>query len=108
MDLLEQVRLDDTYDKLNDIYDRLNNLDVGPSLIWVYAWAIIKDNLDYFTDDSGESITRNPALTDRDIFGMLWVTEGFTLEYGTEQLSEEILDWMLDRNILIDNEMDEE
>ena len=37
MDLQEQTRMEDTYDKLNKIVDEIGDISVSPSLVWVCA-----------------------------------------------------------------------
>jgi hypothetical protein len=107
MDFQEQTRMQDNYNKLNKIIDLLNDLDVGPSLVWLYTWDMIKHNLDYYTEDSGETLIVNPAISEPEAFQMMWEEadkQGFTLEYGNESLSEHVFDWMVDKNLLIDVE----
>lgn len=111
IDTLEQVRRDAVYIRINKLIEDLGNLDVFPSLVWVYVWDIIKDKLDYYTPDSGEDYITNPKFTEKDVWDMFWQdadSKGFTLEYGSEQVHEEAFDWMLDRDIIITLEDEEE
>lgn len=109
MDELDVARRDRNYEEVNKIVDSLSNLSVFPSLVWVYTWDIVKDKLDYYYGDSGESYVTSSKFTEKDVWDMFWEDadkNGFSLEYGTEDLHEAVFDWMLARDILID--IDEE
>lgn len=100
----QNVRRDKAYTDINEIVDRLNNLNVFPSLVWVYAWDVVKNQLDYYHVDSGEDYVVNDKLTEKDVWDMFWNDadkNGFTLEYGAEGLHEGVFDWMLDRDIIV-------
>ena len=43
MDLLEATRRDDVYNDINAIIDQISNLNVFPSLVWIWAWDNVKD-----------------------------------------------------------------
>jgi hypothetical protein len=104
MDLQDQARRDDSYEALNKIVDSLKEVSAFPSLTWVYVWDIIKDKLDYYHPDMHEEYAVNPAMTEQDVFNLLWEDadrKGFTLEYGSEQLHEHIFDWMIEKDILV-------
>lgn len=104
MDLQEATRIDDVYQDINEIVDKLNDLSVFPSLVWVYAWDVVRDQLDYYHSDSGEDYVVNNKLTQKDVWNMFWKDadkNGFTLEYGAESLHEGVFDWMLDSDIII-------
>lgn len=110
-DYIELERRDRNYIEINKIIDSLNNLSVFPSLVWVYIWSIVKDKLDYYTSDSGEEYITNPNLTEKGVWDMFWADAdkvGFTLEYGTEQVHEEVFDWMIEKDILIILEEEED
>lgn len=104
MDLLEETRRDDVYLRINEVIYKLQNLGVHPSLVWVYVWDIVKDKLDYYHPDSGEDYVINNKLTEKDVWDLFWTdaeSKGFSLEYGTEQIHEEVFDWMLERDIIV-------
>ena len=104
IDYVEIQRRDRNYEVLNEIVDSLSKLSVFPSLMWLWSWDIVKYQLDYYHGDSGEGYITNPKLTEKDVFDLFWEDadkNGFTLEYGTEDLQEHVFDWMIDRDILI-------
>lgn len=111
LDLLEQTRRDDVYVRINELVEKLGDLGVFPSLVWLWTWDIVKYQLDYYFEDSGESYVTNPKFTEKDVWDMFWTDadkNGFTLEYGAEDLQEAVFDWMLDRDILVTLEEEEE
>lgn len=111
LDLLEQTRRDDVYVRINELVEKLGDLGVFPSLVWLWTWDIVKYQLDYYFEDSGESYVTNPKFTEKDVWDMFWTDadkNGFTLEYGAEDLQEAVFDWMLDRDILVDAEEEED
>ena len=112
MDLQEQTRRNDTYVEINRIIDAIGQLSVFPSLTWVYTWDIVKDKLDYYHADNGEDTIINPKFTEKDIWDLFWDQadkNGFTLEFGVEDLHDHVYDWMAENDILIDySELDEE
>ena len=107
----QNVRRDQVYTDINEIVDRLNNLNVFPSLVWVYAWDVVKNQLDYYHGDSGEDYVTNNKLTEKDVWDMFWNDadkNGFTLEYGASDLHDGVFDWMLDSDIIIAADEQEE
>ena len=111
LDLLEQTRRDDVYVRINELVEKLGDLGVFPSLVWLWTWDIVKYQLDYYFEDSGESYVTNPKFTEKDVWDMFWTDadkNGFTLEYGAEDLQDAVFDWMLDRDILVTLEEEEE
>lgn len=111
LDYIEIERRDRNYEELNKIIASLANLSVFPSLMWLWSWDIVKYQLDYYTGDSGEEYVANPKLTEKQVFDLFWEDadkNGFTLEYGTEDLQEAVFDWMMDRDILISVEQEEQ
>ena len=109
MDLQEQVRMQDTYERLTKIIDQIGNLGVFPPLVWVWTWDIVVDmynNNQPGVDD--EYVVRMPLEQIWELFWTQADKNGFTLEYGTEDCSEHIRDWMIDEDILISLEDEEE
>ena len=71
IDLPEATRRNDTFEELNELVDRLTNLSVFPSLMWLWAFDIIRDiyknNAEYGYD---ESIAEGVTL--KQIFDKFW------------------------------------
>lgn len=98
-DLLEQVRLDDTYDRLNKILDDIGNVGVFPPLVWVWSWDVAMSTLRDFAEDDEFVVN----MDQKQVFDLFWDQadkNGWSLEYGTEDLYEGIRDWMIDQDIV--------
>ena len=107
MDLLEQVRMQDTYERLTKILKDVTDLGVFPSLVWVWTWDIALSTL----RDLGEDEEFKINLTEEEMFKLFWRDadkNGFTLEYGTEDLYDAIRDWMLEAGVVSYVEEDED
>jgi hypothetical protein len=109
IDLQEATRRDDVYNDINKVIDSLSNLPVFPSLVWVWCWDIIRniyennqwqDNKDNQYEE--ECIAKGLEL--KTIWDKFWEDSdknGFTLEYGVDQLDEHIYDWLRDCDFLV-------
>jgi hypothetical protein len=93
-------------DKLNECLKILDTTDLGLSMVWLWTWSTINNILD---DE-----TYRASVTQDDMWGHLCEAveagHGFSLEYGAEQHSEDVLEWMLDNDYIKDTmfEDDEE
>lgn len=90
-------------DELDSIIDKLNNLNdvLFPSLVWLWVWDVINT---FYTDE--ELYIRTSDIVWE---ALVSDTPGFTLEYGTEQLYEEVRDWMFNNSLMIDiSDMDDQ
>lgn len=109
IDLQEQTRRDYTFTEINRIIDALQNIDVFPSLVWVYAWDIVKDTFENnqfadlaTTDYVDEAIPE--GITLKQIWDKFWEDadkNGWSLEYGADVMHEGILDWMRENDFLV-------
>lgn len=111
LDPIELTRRDRNYEEITKIVDSLSKLSIFPSLVWVWTWDIVRYQLDYYHKDSGESYMTNPELTEKDVWDLFWTDadkNGFSLEYGSEELQEAVFEWMLNRDILINVEEEDD
>jgi hypothetical protein len=109
LDLQEHTRMSTTHLKLNQIISQINDLDVFPSLLWVWCWDVIKDKLDTHSSGKDSEYLTNQTFTEEDVWWMFVQDldkNAFSLEYGSDELDEAIFDWMIKRNILVS--LDEE
>ena len=106
VDLQEATRRDDVYNDINEIIDKIGALPVFPSLVWVWCWDVIKNEF------QNNQLSDNPMTEEvvpedvdlKQIWDKFWEDvdkNGFSLEYGAEDLHEAILDWMRDCNFLV-------
>ena len=101
---------DEQYDRgvkirmqLDQITNTLNSMDVGMSLVWLWAWDVIKDRYELYSNDNFGNDYVVTANTNLDvIWDRLWANPpaDFTLEYGAEAMDEAIMDWMIEQEFL--------
>ena len=94
----------DDKDKLNKCIQILESTDLGLSLVWLWTWDTMKSiaeggDYELLTDEDG--MWEMLCLSTEDGYG-------FSLEYGAEQLYDDVLEWMLRKEILADIEEDED
>lgn len=89
--------------QLDQMVNQLNNMPIGMSLVWLWAWDLIRDKYKTyeFVDEMSDYIVTNGTTLDI-IWEKLWngPPSDFTLEYGAEQMDEAVLDWMIDNEFL--------
>jgi|688.fasta_scaffold1351347_2 hypothetical protein len=85
-------------DKLNKCLEILDTTDLGLSLVWLWTWSTINNIL--------EDETYKAKVTKDDMWDHLCEAVGagmgFSLEYGAEQHHEDVQDWMLSRDYIVD------
>lgn len=103
VDLQEATRRNDTFNELNELVDRLTNLSVFPSLMWLWAFDIIRDiyknNAEYGYD---EAIAEGVTL--KQIFDQFWDDcgdLGLNMDMGGEIIEETIRDWMRENDFIV-------
>jgi hypothetical protein len=109
IDIQEKVRGLDIYKDINLIIDQISVLPVGQPLVWVYVWDVIKDLWTSIMEGQEEEYCVTMEL--EEVWELFWDQadkNGFTLEYGTEDLYEHIRDWMTDESIIEETPEDEE
>jgi len=87
-------------DKLNECLKILDTTDLGLSLVWLWTWSTINNIMEDETYKANVSMDQ------------MWMNlceaveagQGFSLEWGAEQHQEEVQDWMLSRNYIVDPE----
>ena len=109
IDLPEATRRNDVYNQLLEINQSLSDLTVFPSLLWAWAFDIMKDIFDnnQITDLAANDYVDEavPAgITLKQIFDQFWEdvdSLGFTMDHGGEILEETIRDWMREKDFLV-------
>lgn len=99
LDLQEQTHIQDVYQDITYIIDKITNLTVYPPLVWVWTWDVAKSILEDFEGDPEYVVNLNVEQ----VFQKFYQDSdknGFSLEYGTEDLYEAIRDWMIDADIV--------
>lgn len=116
LELQEATRRDDVYNQLNEIIDKLEKIPVFPSLMWVWAFDIIREIFENYqmkdlavNDYVDEGV---PAgITLKQIFDKFWAdVDGFglSMDSGGDIIEETIRDWMRDNNFLVSLEEEDD
>ena len=101
VDLQDNTRMQDIYKDITLIVDKIGELGVFPPLVWVWTWDVAITIL----KDIREGGDPDYCVTmDEEEMWELFFTQadknGFSLEYGTEDLYEAVRDWMFDQGII--------
>jgi hypothetical protein len=91
-------------DKLNECISILETTDLGLSLVWLWTWDTIKYRM---KDDNYRCTVTEDEMWEH-LCEAVKAGKGFSLEYGADQLWEDILDWMTESGYLIDLDEEEE
>jgi hypothetical protein len=91
-------------DKLNECISILESTDLGLSLVWLWTWDVIKYNM----QDNEYTCTVTEDEMWNHLCEAVEAGKGFSLEYGAEQIQEDIRDWMFENGYLLDPEDIEE
>lgn len=114
LDLQEQTRRDDNYEVLNKLVDDLQNVTVFPSLVWLWCWDVIRN---WYENEQWEDVHED-GWTDecfakdlqlKTIWDKFWDDSdknGFSLEFGVEDLDEALRDWLRESDFLVTLEDD--
>ena len=109
VDLPEATRRNDTFNDLMEISNHLSEMSVFPSLLWVWAFDIMKDIFDnnqfiHLAENDYVDEAVPEGITLKQIFDKFWEdvdTLGFTMDHGGEILEEVIRDWMRENDFLV-------
>ena len=109
IDLPEATRRNDVFNELMEINLHLSQLTVFPSLLWAWAFDIMKDIFDnnQITDLAANDYVDEAVpegVTFKQIFDQFWEdvdSLGFTMDHGGEILEETIRDWMREKDFLV-------
>ena len=109
IDLPEATRRNDVFNELMEINQHLSNLSVFPSLLWAWAFDVIKDIFDnnqYIHLAKGDYVDEAvpEGITLKNIFDQFWEdvdSLGLTMDHGGEIIEEVVRDWMREHNFLV-------
>lgn len=97
MDLQEKTRMQDTYVRIENIVDSISKLGVFPPLVWVYTWDVARTMFTSYMD--GEDPDYRTTMKLDELWERFWIdadTNGFSLQYGVEDLDDAVRDWLMD------------
>ena len=90
--------------QLDQIITNLRSMNINAPLMWLWVWDSIVDIYNQHKEDNfANDYTIGEGVTLDKMFEDLWANPpaDFTLEYGTDQLDEAILDWMTENGYLV-------
>ena len=94
----------DDKDKLDKCLEILDTTDLGLSLVWLWTWSTINHILG---DDNYKANVTKDQMWDH-LCEAVEAGHGFSLEWGAEQHQDEVLEWMINRDYIVDIEWEEE
>jgi hypothetical protein len=102
----EHVMKPDDKDKLNKCLEILDTTDLGLSMVWLWTWSTITNILE---DETYQAKVTEDQMWDH-LCEAVEAGHGFSLEYGAEQHHDDVLEWMTNRDYIVDTmfEDDEE
>ncbi len=109
LDLQEATRRDDNYQVINKLIDDLQQVDVFPSLVWLWCWDVIRN---WYENEQWDDVHEDGHVDEcfakdlqlKTIWDKFWEDSdknGFTLEFGVEDLDESLRDWLRDNDFLV-------
>jgi hypothetical protein len=84
--------------KLDKCLEILDTTDLGLSLVWLWTWSTINNILE---DETFKAKATKDDMWDH-LCEAVEAGMGFSLEYGAEQHHEDVQDWMLSRDYIVD------
>jgi hypothetical protein len=90
--------------QLDQMITNLRSMNINAPLVWLWVWDSIVDIYNQHSQDNfANEYTIKEGITLDKIFEDLWANPpaDFTLEYGTDQLDEAILDWMTENEYMV-------
>lgn len=91
-------------DKLNECLAILDKTDLGLSLVWLWTWSTINNILD---DETYKAKVTQDEMWDH-LCEAVEAGQGFSLEYGAEQHQDDVLEWMTNRDYIVDTMFEQE
>jgi len=109
IDLQEATRRDDTFNQMLEINNMLGQVSVFPSLMWTWAFDVLKDIYDNnqykdlaVNDYVDEAVPE--SITFKQVWDKFWEDAdslGLNMDLGGETIEEVIRDWMRENDFLV-------
>jgi hypothetical protein len=91
-------------DKLNKCLEILDTTDLGLSMVWLWTWSTINNILD---DETYKAKVTQDQMWEY-LCEAVEAGQGFSLEYGAEQHQEDVIEWMTNRDYIVDTMFEQE
>ena len=109
LDIQEATRRDDTFNQMLEINNMLGQVSVFPSLMWTWAFDVLKDIYDNnqykdlaINDYVDEAVPE--GITFKQVWDKFWEDAdslGLNMDLGGETIEEVIRDWMRENDFLV-------
>ena len=109
LDIQEATRRDDTFNQMLEINNMLGQVSVFPSLMWTWAFDVLKDIYDNnqykdlaVNDYVDEAVPE--GITFKQVWDKFWEDAdslGLNMDLGGETIEEVIRDWMRENDFLV-------
>lgn len=91
-------------DKLNKCLEILDTTDLGLSMVWLWTWSTINNILD---DETYKAKVTQDQMWEY-LCEAVEAGQGFSLEYGAEQHQDDVIEWMTNRDYIVDTMFEQE
>jgi hypothetical protein len=91
-------------DKLNKCLEILDTTDLGLSMVWLWTWSTINNIME---DETYKANVTMDQMWDN-LCEAVSAGMGFSLEYGADQHHEDVQDWMISRDYIVDTMFEDE
>lgn len=91
-------------DKLDKCLEILDTTELGLSMVWLYTWSTINGIME---DETFTAKVTREQMWDH-LCEAVEAGHGFSLEYGAEQHYEDVQEWMINRDYVVDTMFEEE
>jgi hypothetical protein len=85
-------------DKLSKCIGILNTTNLGLPMVWLWTWSVIIDVL----DDESYHAEVNLDTVWTGLVEAVQAGKGFSLEHGSEQHYDDVVEWMLESGYILD------
>lgn len=88
--------------QLDQIINQMESMQVSLPLVWLYVWDVIKSEYESMSNDDYTEANADYSIDD--VWNALWLNPVFSLQYGPEELSEHVRDWLMEKSFILDKD----
>ena len=88
--------------QLDQIINQMESMQVSLPLVWLYVWDVIKSEYESMSNDDYTEANADYSIDD--VWNALWLNPVFSLQYGLEELSEHVRDWLMEKSFILDKD----
>lgn len=91
--------------QLDQMIEQMKSMQISLPLVWLYVWDVIRSEYEDMSNDDYTEV--NTEFNIDDVWNAFWLNPVFSLEYGPEELSEHVRDWLTENSFILDKEDNE-